>query len=95
MRKVAETVEGMANIAGAKPYSLRRGGMTARVRSEDAQMVVGECGTSLDMLNRHYSFALAEYRRKGPQPFDEIWREAREKVFGSADPLAPLPPADA
>jgi integrase len=94
---VAQAVEGMANIAGAKPYSLRRGGMTARVRSEDAQMVVGECGTSLDMLNRHYSFALAEYRGKGPQPFDEIWREARERVFGSADPLLPppLPPTDA
>ncbi len=94
VRRVAKTVEGMANIAGAVPYSLRRGGMTARVRSEDAQMVVGECGTSLDMLNRHYSFALAEYRGKGPQPFDEIWREARERVFGSADPLAP-PPTDA
>ncbi|HEX3510358.1 MAG TPA: hypothetical protein VHT27_04580 [Solirubrobacteraceae bacterium] len=91
VRKVADTVEGMANIADAKPYSLRRGGMTARVRSEDAQMVVGECGTSLDMLNRHYSFALAEYRRKGPQPLDEIWREARERVFGSADPLQPPP----
>lgn len=65
------------------------------MRSEDAQMVVGECGTSLDMLNRHYSFALAEYRRKGPQPFDEIWRDARERVFGSADPLLPPPPTDA
>jgi len=95
VRAVAEKVEGMASIAGAKPYSLRRGGMTARVRSEDAQMVVGECGTSLDMLNRHYSFALAEYRGKGPQPFDEIWREARETVFGSADPLLPPPRTDA
>jgi hypothetical protein len=88
---VAKTVAGLESIAGAVPYSLRRGGMTARVRSEDAQMVVGECGTSLDMLNRHYSFALAEYRGKGPQSFDEIWREAREQVFGSGDPLLPPP----
>lgn len=94
VKTVAATVEGMANISRAVPYSLRRGGMTARVRSEDAQMVVGECGTSLDMLNRHYSFALAEYRGKGPQPFDEIWREAREKVFGDGPALQPPPTVD-
>jgi integrase len=43
-----------ALIADATPYSLRRGGISARLRGESAQSVADQCGTSLEMLSRHY-----------------------------------------
>jgi integrase len=79
---VAKSVKGMDGIAGATEYALRRGCITARLRAEDPQIVAGECGTSLVMLDRHYSFALAEHRREPGRPLDIVWREAREKVTG-------------
>jgi hypothetical protein len=75
--KVAERPE-LCAIAGATPYSLRRGGISVRLRAEDAQTVAKECGTSLQMLDRHYAFAIDDLRRFGPRPFDEVWRAARE-----------------
>ncbi len=86
VKKVALEVEGMAGIHEATEYSLRRGGITARLRSEDPQTIAAECGTSFQMLDRHYSFALEEYHRQPARPLDAIWREARSKVFGEVEP---------
>ncbi|MGD1058935.1 MAG: hypothetical protein ABR992_16140 [Solirubrobacteraceae bacterium] len=45
-----------AAIKGATPYSLRRGGISVRLRAEDPQTVAKDCGTSLPLvheLDRH------------------------------------------
>jgi hypothetical protein len=64
-------------ILGATPYSLRRGGISLRLRAEDPQTVASECGTSLKMLSNHYAYAIQDLRRNGPRPADVEWREAR------------------
>jgi hypothetical protein len=79
---VAERAE-FADIAGATPYSMRRGGISVRLRAEDAQTVASECGTSLQMLDKHYAFAIDDLRRFGPRPFDETWRAARQSSHES------------
>jgi hypothetical protein len=88
--KVAAEVEALADIKGATEYALRRGNITARTRSEDPQIVVAEAGTSLAMLDEHYSFALREYRRAAKQPLDIVWREARAAVSGEPRPRLQL-----
>jgi integrase len=82
VERVAAEKEEHAGIIGATPYSLRRGGITMRLHAEDPQVVAAECGTSLQMLDRHYSFALEEFRRRGARPVDIVWRDARRKVWG-------------
>ncbi len=82
---VAGSVPELAGILGATPYSLRRGGITVRLHAEDSQVVAAECGTSLQMLDRHYSFAMDEFRRRRMRPLDEVWREARDKVTGKGE----------
>ncbi len=77
VEKVAERSK-FTDIRGATPYSLRRGGISVRLRAEDAQTVANECGTSLQMLDRHYAFAIGDLRRFGPQSFDEVWRAVRK-----------------
>ncbi len=77
-----------ATIAGATPYSLRRGGISVRLRAEDAQTVAQECGTSLQMLDKHYRFAIDDLRRFGPRPFDEVWRAARDAHEAPEEPPA-------
>jgi hypothetical protein len=69
----------LQNILGATPYSMRRGGISLRLRAEDAQTVASECGTSLQMLDRHYAFAIDDLRRFGPRPIDVEWRAARRE----------------
>lgn len=64
-------------ILGATPYSLRRGGISLRLRAEDPQTVASECGTSLKMLSDHYAFAIDDLRQHGPRPPDIEWRAAR------------------
>jgi integrase len=88
VRKVAEREEFRA-ILGATPYSLRRGGISVRLRAEDAQIVAEECGTSLEMLDRHYAFAMHDLRRYGPAPFNEVWSAAREAPDTTPPPLTP------
>jgi hypothetical protein len=85
VKKVAQR-EGFEAILGATPYSLRRGGISARLRAEDAQTVASECGTSLRMLDQHYSFDIDDLRRYGPVPLNEVWNDARREI---ADPPAP------
>ncbi|MFI4989786.1 MAG: hypothetical protein ACHQHO_02560 [Solirubrobacterales bacterium] len=79
--KVAERPE-FKNIAGATPYAMRRGGISLRLRAEDQQTVASECGTSLQMLDSHYAFAIDDLRRHGPRPVDVEWRQARREVEG-------------
>jgi hypothetical protein len=76
VEKVAQRPE-FFPILGATPYSLRRGGISLRLRAEDPQTVASECGTSLKMLSDHYAFAIEDLRRHGPRPVDVEWRAAR------------------
>ena len=76
VEKVAQRPE-LFPILGATPYSLRRGGISLRLRAEDPQTVASECGTSLKMLSDHYAFAIEDLRRHGPRPVDIEWRAAR------------------
>ena len=78
---VANSDTAFANIAGATPYSLRRGGISARLRAENAQSVADQCGTSLEMLSQHYSYEIDDLEHVGPQPLDQQWRKARAVVL--------------
>ena len=55
-----------------------------RLRAEDPQTVADECGTSLQMLDAHYAFAIDDLRRFGPRPFDVEWRAARAARRGDS-----------
>ena len=59
-------------ILGATPYSLRRGGISLRLRAEDPQTVASECGTS---LRRSQALRLRDedLRRNGRRPTDTEW----------------------
>lgn len=83
--KVAQRAQ-FADIAKATPYSLRRGGISVRLRAEDAQTVAKECGTSLQMLDKHYRFAIDDLRRFGPRPFNQEWLAARQAHESSQEP---------
>jgi hypothetical protein len=88
--QVAEMPE-FADILGATPYALRRGGISLRLRAEDPQTVAKECGTSLKMLSAHYAFAIDDLRRFEPRPVDVEWRAARAaQVEGQTQEQAPL-----
>jgi len=67
----------LSGILGATPYSLRRGGISLRLRAEDPLTIASECGTSLRMLTDHYAYAIDDLRRYGPRPADTEWRTAR------------------
>ncbi len=82
--KAATCEPELKDILGATPYSMRRGGISVRLRAEDAQTVAKECGTSLQMLDAHYAFAIDDLRRFGPRPVDIEWREARAARRGGA-----------
>ena len=91
--KVAKHEDGYADVVGATPYSLRRGGISLRLRAEDAQVVAKEAGTSLQMLDRSYAFAIDDLRLHGPRPADTEWREARAQAasaHGSVPASAPM-----
>lgn len=85
--------EGLEAILGATPYAMRRGGISARLRSVDAQTVKSECGTSLRMLDKHYSFDIDDLRRYGPVPLNDVWSAARQEIQATAraseQPTAP------
>ena len=78
--EVAKHEDGYADVLGATPYSLRRGGISLRLRAEDAQVVAKQAGTSLQMLDRSYAFAIDDLRLHGPRPADTEWREARAQA---------------
>lgn len=93
VQKAAQQPELFA-ILGATPYSLRRGGISLRLRAEDPQTVASECGASLRTLSNHYAYAIEDLRRNGPRPVDIEWRAARAEhaKHSRAHPRAPSPP---
>jgi integrase len=80
VRKVAERwPEDHGEIIGATPYSLRRGMISLRIRAgEDRQAIAKQCGTSVDMLERNYSFAIEDLEDEGPKPAAEERFRARQ-----------------
>jgi integrase len=84
VRKVAEAGEkdGYPEILGATPYSLRRGGISLMLRTMDSQIVAAQCGSSISMLSRFYSFGLIDLVGKPLRAPDIEWREARKEVQG-------------
>jgi integrase len=94
VKKAAEQPEFFA-ILGATPYSLRRGGISLRLRAEDPQTVASECGTSLRMLTDHYAYAIEDLRRNGPRPADTEWRAARAEQAAHDAHKFPSPAGEA
>lgn len=82
VEEVAKSVPALAFIGDATPYSLRRGGLTARLATDDPQVVAYEAGTSLQMLDKHYSHAIRSRGLAEQRPLAIAWEEAREEVFG-------------
>jgi integrase len=75
---VAEKHDAYVNLRGATPYGLRRGGISTRLRCEDAQSVAEQCGTSLEMLSQHYSYEIDDFGcSRELRSVDEQWRAAR------------------
>jgi hypothetical protein len=70
-----------ADTSKATPYALRRGGISLRLRADPATTVAEEAGSILEMLNRHYAFAIHALRAHGPRPFDEEWRAVLTEVL--------------
>jgi hypothetical protein len=73
VRKVAEDwPDEHGDIIAATPYSLRRGLISLRIRvGEDRQAITKQCGTSVEMLERSYSFAIEDLEDEGLQPAEE------------------------
>lgn len=79
----------LAPIRGATPYAVRRGAISLRIRAgEDRQVIAKQCGTSVEMLERAYSFAIEDLEDHGPRPAEEERVAAREQVFGHRHRLA-------
>jgi integrase len=80
VRKVADAwPDEHTDIIGATPYSLRRGMISLRIRAgEDRQAIAKQCGTSVDMLERSYSFASEDLEDEGPKPASEERIRARQ-----------------
>jgi integrase len=67
------------DIVGATPYSLRRGMISLRIRAgEDRQAIAKQCGTSVEMLERSYSFAIEDLEDEGTKPAEQERLRARE-----------------
>jgi hypothetical protein len=67
------------DIVGATPYSLRRGMISLRIRGrEDRQAIAKQCGTSVEMLERSYSFAIEDLEDEGPKSAGEERLRARQ-----------------
>ncbi len=78
-RVAAEWPDDHAAIVGATPYSLRRGMISLRIRAgEDRQSIAKQCGTSVEMLERNYSFAIEDLEDEGPRSTVEERLRARE-----------------
>jgi hypothetical protein len=80
VRRVAEEwPEEHSEIIRATPYSLRRGVISLRIRAgEDRQAIAKQCGTSVEILERSYSFAIEDLEDEGPKPAEEERRRARQ-----------------
>jgi hypothetical protein len=53
--------------------------ISLRIRAgEDRQAIAKQCGTSIDMLERNYSFAIEDLEDEGPKPAAEERLRARQ-----------------
>lgn len=86
---VAKGNPAFAKVKGATPYGLRRGGISARLRNENAQSVAAQCGTSLEMLSQHYSYEIDDFGHVGSQPLDQQWRNAQAAVLAKPSDARP------
>jgi integrase len=86
VKKVAERwPEEHGDILGATPYSLRRGLISLRIRAgEDRQAIAKQCGTSVEMLERNYSFVIEDLEDEGPKPAEEERLNARQIALAEA-----------
>jgi hypothetical protein len=80
VRKVAERwPKQHGDILGATPYSPRRGMISLRIREgEERQAIAKQCGTSVEMLERNYSFVIEDVEDEGPKPAQEERLDARQ-----------------
>jgi integrase len=80
VKKVAERwPKEHADILGATPYSLRRGLISLRIRAgEDRQAIAKHCGTSVEILERNYSFVIEDLEDQGPKPAEQERVNARQ-----------------
>jgi integrase len=85
VRKVAERwPKEHGDILGSTPYSLRRGMISLRIRAgEDRQTIAKQCGTSVDMLERNYSFVIEDLEDEGPKPAEEERLHARQLALAA------------
>jgi integrase len=86
VRKVAEEwPDEQSDPIGATPYSLRRRMISLRIRAgEDRQTIAKHCGTSVEMLERSYSFAIEDLEDEGPKAAEQKRLRARQ-VAPTAD----------
>ena len=54
-----------------------------RAGGEDRHAIATQCGTSVEMLERSYSFAIDDLEDEGPQPVEE--ERARARHLALAD----------
>jgi len=52
---------------------------------EDRQAIAKQCGTSVEMLERSYSFAIEDLEDEGPQPAEDERLRARQLALASRD----------
>jgi integrase len=77
-----------SDILGATPYSLRRGMISLRIRAgEDRQTIAKQCGTSVEMLERSYSFVIEDLEDVGPKPTEEERLSARQLAVAESRQL--------
>jgi hypothetical protein len=85
VRKVAEQwPDEHGDISGATPYSLRRGMISLRIRAgEHRQTIAKQCGTSVEMLERSYSFVIEDLEDEGPKSAEEERLRARQAALAT------------
>ena len=51
---------------------------------EDRQTITNQCGTSVDMLERSYSFVIEDLEDEGPKPAEEERLHARQLALAGS-----------
>jgi hypothetical protein len=55
------------------------------VSGEDRQAIAKQCGTSVEMLERNYSFAIEDLEDEGPKPVEQERQYARQLALVTAN----------
>jgi hypothetical protein len=59
--------------------------ISLRIRAgEDRQTIAKQCGTSVDMLERNYSFVIEDLEDEGPKPAEEERLHARQLALAGS-----------